>query len=80
MRVQLKFKDSASNGAREDVLGKLASNGAHKVDPLFPDSPDEYLRSLYVVDADDDRSDLLDLLNGEEAVEVAEPEVRRRLA
>jgi hypothetical protein len=80
MRLQLKFKDSASSGAREDVLGKLASNGAHKIDPLFPDSSDEHLRSLYIVDADDDREDLLELLNGEEAVEVAEPEIRRRLA
>jgi hypothetical protein len=80
MKVQLKFKDSASSGAREDVLAKLASKGARAVDPLFPDSSDGYLQTLYMVDADDDRGELLALLEGEEAVEVAEPAVRRHLA
>jgi hypothetical protein len=79
VKLQLKFKDSASSGEREDVLAKLASRGAAKIDPVFPDSTDESRRSLYVVDAGD-RPDLLELLQGEESVEIAEPAVRRRLA
>lgn len=80
MQLQLKFKQSASAAAREGVVAKLTSGGAHKVDPLFPDSPDEFLRSIYVVDADDGREDLLQLLQAEEAVETAEQGAPRYLA
>jgi hypothetical protein len=79
MKLQVKFKDSASTSERDDVLAKLASRGAEKVDAVFPDSPEEHLRSLYIVDAGD-RSDLLPLLEAEDAVEIAEPAVRRRPA
>lgn len=79
MELQLKFKESASDDARRVVLDKLASQGARKVAPLFPDSGDRYLKSLYTVDAGDDRAHLLGLLQAEDAVEVAEPAMRRRL-
>jgi hypothetical protein len=80
VKLQLKFKESASDDARKMVLGKLSSRGVRKVEPLFPDSHDGYLKSLYTVDAGEDRDKLLELLQAEDAVEVAEPEARRRLA
>jgi hypothetical protein len=80
MKLQLKFKESASEGARRRVLAKLASQGVPKVEPVFPNSADEYLKLLYAVDTGDDGADLLHALQGEEAVEIAEPAVSRRLA
>jgi hypothetical protein len=79
MKLQLKFKESASPDARQEVLAKLVSRGARQVDPLFPDSPNQHLQLLYVVDADDSRTDLLQLLRREDAVELAEAPPPRRL-
>jgi hypothetical protein len=79
VKLQLKFKESASDDTRRGVIEKLSSRGASKVSPLFPDSGDGYLRSLYTLEADDDRTDLLSLIQAEDAVEVAEPAVQRRL-
>lgn len=79
MQLQLKFKDSASSGDRKAVVDRLTAKGARKVSPLFPGSADDYLRTIYMVEADD-QADLLPLLEGEPAVELAEPAVRRHLA
>lgn len=79
MELQLKFKDSASSSDRQDVVDRLTSRGARKVSPLFPGSTDEYLQTIYMVEADD-HADLLPFLEREPAVELAEPAVRRRLA
>jgi hypothetical protein len=79
MRLQLQFKESASESARRKVLDKLASSGAPKVEPVFPDSADGYLKTIYAIDTGD-RTDLLRVLQDEDAVELAEPAVERRLA
>jgi subtilisin family serine protease len=81
MRLQLKFKPDASSEARAVILNSLASQGAGPAVALFPDSRDKNLEALYVVDAQDASvPTLVDRLNAEDAVEVAEPEIKRRLA
>jgi hypothetical protein len=77
--LQLKFKSSSSSSDRKAVVDKLTSRGARKVSPLFPGSTDEYLQTLYMVEADD-QAKLLPFLEHEPAVELVEPAVRRRLA
>ena len=82
MKLQLKFKEAASAAERERVVQALSKEeGASDVRPLFPDATDPMRSALYVVDADDhSEGPLLSFLERADAVEFAEPEVRRKLA
>ena len=77
----MKFREDASQAQREQVIEGLSRQGASDVRPLFPDASDPMRSALYVVDADDrTERPLLSFLQDADAVEFAEPEVRRRLA
>jgi len=81
VRLQLKFKEDASAAQRDQVIRDLAAKGVKDVRPLFPGATDPMRGSLYIVDVNGGMEDqLLDFLNSAKAVEVAEPEVRRKLA
>jgi len=80
MRLQLKFREDAPPAERDRLIGDLSSKGAATVRPLFPDSNDRLRGSLYVVDFNSgSEKKMLDYLNEADAVEFAEPEVRRKL-
>jgi hypothetical protein len=80
MKLQLKFKEDASEEQREEVIGGLSANGAKAV-PLFPGTTDRVRGSLYIVDLNGGpERQLLTFLHRAEVVEFAEPEVRRKLA
>ncbi|MFL5821724.1 MAG: hypothetical protein ACJ76S_13665 [Solirubrobacteraceae bacterium] len=81
MKLQVKFREDASGAAVDEILGALVERGADDVRPLFPDSGDPELGSMYVVETNGAcRDRLLRLLGQSEAVEFAEPGVRRQLA
>lgn len=80
VKLQLKFKDSATARDRQELLSKLASAGVSSVEPIFPGTDDAYLKSLYAIDTGERGGDVLRDLQREDAVEIAEPAVERRLA
>ena len=81
MKLQVKFRQGASNAKVEAVLGALVDRGADDVRPLFPGSGDPDLGALYVVETNGVSHDrLLRLLDNSDIVEFAEPEARRKLA
>jgi hypothetical protein len=80
MKLQLKFREDASEEQREQIIEDLSANGVGAVRPLFPDATGGVRASLYIVDlnvASEKR--VLTFLNRADAVEFAEPEVRRKL-
>ena len=80
MKLQLKFREDASEEQREQIIEELSAQGACEVRPLFPDATDGVRGSLYIVDlnvASEKR--VLTFLNRADAVEFAEPEVQRKL-
>ncbi|MEM7408869.1 MAG: hypothetical protein AAF430_01375 [Myxococcota bacterium] len=81
MKIQLKFKASASERSKDRVAAQLKRRGADRVRPLFPGDEDEEFSLLHVVDCEDqDVADkLLRYLKRSRAVEFAEGEARRRL-
>jgi hypothetical protein len=80
MKLQLKFRDDASEEQREKVIEDLSANGVEAVRPLFPDATDGVRGSLYVVELNlASETRVLSFLNRVDAVEFAEPEVRRKL-
>ena len=81
MKLQVKFRQGASNAQVDAVLGALAERGADDVRPLFPGSGDPELGALYVVETNGvSRDRLLRLLDQTDVVEFAEPAARRKLA
>lgn len=81
MKLQLKFKEDVPAAQRDQIIEDLSARGVDSVRPLFPDTTDQMRGSLYVVDMNGDNDDrLLEFLQGLDAVEFAEPEVRRKLA
>jgi hypothetical protein len=80
MKLQLKFREDASDEQREQVIDDLSAEGASAVRPLFPDATDGVRASLYIVDLSGaSEMRVLSFLDRADAVEFAEPEVRRRL-
>jgi hypothetical protein len=80
MKLQLKFKEDASEEQREQVIVGLSAKGATAV-PLFPGTTDRVRGSLYIVDLNGSReTQFLTFLDRADVVEFAEPEVRRKLA
>jgi hypothetical protein len=75
--VQFKFKEAAGPGERDQLIATLHERGAEDVRQLFPDDSDPELASLFLVDGGDAEA-LRRLLESSDAVEFAEPEVRRR--
>ncbi len=80
-KVQFKFRDDTSSDDRQELITKLEDIGADKVEPLFPDAPDDELATLYSALIGEDRhySKLLRVLKRSRKVEFAEPESDRRL-
>jgi hypothetical protein len=80
MKLQLKFREDASEEQRREVVEDLSARGACEVHPLFPDATDGVRGSLYIVDLNGvSEKRVLGILNRADAVEFAEPEVRRKL-
>lgn len=77
MRLLFKFKTSAPARDRERVFSHLRKLGVSAVEPLFPDTEDEALAAVFMLDTEDES--LLPRLQRERAVEYVEPEVRRKL-
>lgn len=80
-KVQFKFREDASTHERDALIAKLEDNGAERVEPLFPDAPDDELATLYsvLIDEDPQISKALRVLKRSKQVEFAEPEAGRRL-
>jgi hypothetical protein len=80
MKLQLKFREDASEEQREKVVQDLSAQGACEARPLFPDATDGVRASLYIVDLNGvSQKRILTFLKRADAVEFAEPEVRRKL-
>jgi hypothetical protein len=80
MKLQLKFREDASEEQRGQIIEDLSANGAGAVRPLFPDAADGVRGSLYIVELNvASKTRVLSFLNRADAVEFAEPEVRRKL-
>ena len=80
MKLQLKFREDASEEQREQIVEELSAQGTGEVRPLFPDATDGVRASLYIVDLNGvSQKRVLTFLNRADAVEFAEPEVRRKL-
>jgi hypothetical protein len=80
-KLQFKFRQDTSDPDRHQLIVTLEDNGALDVTPLFPDSADDELGSLYSVQVRNSRqlSKLLGLLKRSRTIEFAEPAVERRL-
>ena len=79
--VRFKFRDSADDEVKARIVQRLTSDGASRVEPLFPRESDPELNSLFVASvktATEQRS-ILEQLRDSTAVEFAEPEARRKL-
>jgi hypothetical protein len=79
--VQFKFRPDASSDERNELIAKLEGSGADAVEPLFPNSQDDELASLYSAHVEQDRdfSKLMRLLKRSRKVDFVEPTVDRRL-
>jgi hypothetical protein len=79
--VHFKIRDSADDQAKAQILKRLASGGASRVEPLFPRESDPELGSLFVASAKTaaHQRSILHQLQRATAVEFAEPEARRKL-
>ena len=81
MKLQVKFRQGASDAQVDKVLDALVERGADDVRPLFPGSGDAQLGALYMVETNGGSGErLLRLLDKSDVVEFAEPEARRKLA
>jgi hypothetical protein len=80
MNLQFKFDPSANPNDRQQVLSKLAADGA-EVEQIFPGEGDEELASLYTVRVTDASrfSTLLRRLKRSRKVAYAEPEAERAI-
>jgi hypothetical protein len=78
VKFQVKFKEEAASAARQEIIRDLSKKGAADVRPLFPGTSNPRLGAMYVVEHPAPRPDLLDYLNGVDAVEYAEAEVKRQ--
>jgi len=81
VKLQVKFRQGASDAQVDKVLDALVERGADDVRPLFPGSGDAQLGALYMVETNGGSGErLLRLLDKSDVVEFAEPEARRKLA
>jgi len=79
-KLHLKLLPTVKPAAREALFQAAKEAGALSVRPLFPESTDEELATLYTVDAKDAAAvPRLLKLQEHEAVEFVEEEVKRRL-
>lgn len=79
MNLQFKFQPDASTDERNQVLSKLAEDGA-EVERLFPDEADGDLAALYTASVDDSRfATLLRRLKRSRKVAYAEPAAERAI-
>ena len=79
-KLQFKFRGDSTSAARHRVIASLESEGADKVEPIFPGDSDEELATLYSALVDERLvASLLRRLKRSRAIEFAEPEVERTL-
>ncbi len=81
MKLRFKFKGRTTQAARDAILDTVRALGAREVRRLFPDASDAELATLYTVELGDaaDPAPVLAELKRAEAVEFAEPDVRRKM-
>jgi hypothetical protein len=81
MRMQLKFRESAPDRSRKEVIETIEDRGKASVSPLFPGDSDPELASLYAVEGVPDASakELMELVGEHDAVEFLEPGAQRKL-
>jgi hypothetical protein len=81
VRVEFKFRESAPQNEREQIVENVAKLGAKTVEPLFPNEQDPELASMYKADGvpDDVAESLVSTLGQHDAVEFAERTPERKL-
>jgi hypothetical protein len=81
VRVEFKFRESAPETQRLQVMEEVARLGAKRVEPLFPDEQDPELASMYKAEGvpDDVVESVVSRLGAQESVEFAERTPERKL-
>jgi hypothetical protein len=81
MKLQVKFRENSAEDVRQRIIHRIMKIGATDVHPLFPGEADAELATLYIVNTENPQQgkELLKVLNSQEEVEFAEPEVQRKL-
>ena len=81
MRLEFKFRQSATAARRRSVVEEVTKLGAKKVEPLFPDEKDPELASLYKAEGvpEEMTQEVVSKLDRDDAVEFAEPAPERKL-
>jgi hypothetical protein len=81
MRIHFKFREESKREVRQDLLKNLSENSRCDVRPLFPESEDESLSSMYVAGCPEKKMGkrLTELLKANEDIEFVEEEVQRKL-
>ena len=80
-KINFKFHKNATTASRNAVLATLREAGALAVRPLFPETDDEELATMYIAETADDPASkaLIEHLNKSKAIDFAEPQARRKL-
>jgi hypothetical protein len=80
-KVNFKFHKDATTASRTAVLANLKAAGAVAVRPLFPETDDEDLATMYIAETPDDPASkaLIEHLNKSKAIDFAELQPRRKL-
>jgi len=81
VKLHLKLRTGVAETDRDVVFQAARQAGASGVRPLFPNSSDQELASLYTVDVDSEAavSKLIKSLGAMKQVDFVEPEVKRKL-
>jgi hypothetical protein len=81
VRLEFKFRESASPERRRQVVAQVAKLGATTVEPLFPGEQDPELASLYKAEGvpDELTDQVVSTLDKHDDVEFAEPTAERKL-
>lgn len=80
MKLHLKLKQGLSKPKRDSVFAIAKSAGAREVRPLFPETSDEELASMFTIDGVDETAaeKLIERLNRVDSVDFVEHEVTRK--
>ncbi len=79
--INFRFHANAGADARHALLSELKAHGATTVRPLFPETSDPDLATMYIAETANDASSqaLLKHLNGCTAIDFAEMQASRKL-
>ena len=81
MKLNLKLRPGTSKSDVTRLIGKARAQGVERAEALFPDSPVQDLRSMFVLEAPEsaDSDGLMKMLSSEDCVQFVEQEPRRKL-